>query len=71
MSPPSLFKRLLASGFVLAGGIAIVLLIWPNGITEMAPEHVTAAAVARAIGAVAAGAIGIMVLLTLWDDHFR
>lgn len=71
MNPPSLFKRLLASGFVLAGGIGIVLLLWPDGITEMAPENVTAGAVARAIAAVAAGAIGVMVLLTLWDDHFR
>jgi len=71
MNAPSLFKRLLASGFVLAGGIGIVLLIWPEGITDMAPENVTAGAVARAIGAVIAGAIGIIVLLTLWDDHFR
>ena len=71
MNPPSLIKRILASGFVIAGGIGIVWLIWPDGILEMAHEQVTAGAVARAIGAVAAGAIGIMVLLTLWDDHFR
>lgn len=71
MSSSSLIKRLLASGFVLAGGIGIMLLIWPDGITDLAPEHVTAGAVARAIGAVAAGAIGLMVLLTFWDDDFR
>jgi len=71
MPSPSLIKRLLASGFVLAGGIGIVLLIWPDGITDLAPEQVTASAVARAIGAVAAGAIGLMVLLTFWDDDFR
>jgi hypothetical protein len=71
MNRPLLFKRLVASGFVIAGAIGIVLLIWPDGITDMAPENVTAGAVARAIGAVVAGAIGIMVLLTLWDDHFR
>lgn len=65
---PSLIKRLLASGFVLVGGIAIVLGIWPDGITELAPENVSAGAVARAIGAVAAAAIGVMVLLTLWDE---
>jgi hypothetical protein len=71
MRSPSFIKRLLASGFVLAGGIGIVLLMWPDGITDLAPEHVTAGAVARAIGAVAAGAIGLMVLLTFWDDDFR
>jgi len=71
MNPPSLIKRLLASGFVLAGGIGMVLLIWPDGITDLAPEHVTAGAVARAIGAVAAGAVGLMVVLTFWDDDFR
>jgi hypothetical protein len=68
---PSLIKRLLASGFVLAGGIGIVLLMWPDGIMDLAPEHVTAGAVARAIGAVAAGAVGLMVVLTFWDDDFR
>jgi len=71
MASPSLIKRLLASGFVLAGGIGIVLLIWPDGITELAPEDVTAGAVARAIGAVAAAAVGLMVVLTFWDDDFR
>ena len=71
MSSPSLIKRFLASGFVLAGGIGIMLLIWPDGITDLAPEHMTAGAVARAIAAVAAGAIGLMVLLTFWDDDFR
>ena len=65
---PSLIKRLLASCFVVAGGIGIVLLLWPEGILELPPEHVSAGAVARAIGAVAAGAVGLMVLLTLWDD---
>jgi hypothetical protein len=43
MRSPSLINRLLASGFVLAGGIAIVLLIWPDGITDLAPDQVTAA----------------------------
>jgi hypothetical protein len=71
MNSPSLIKRLLASGFVIAGGIGMVLLIWPDGITDLAPEDVTADAVARAIGAVAAGAIGLMVVLTFWDDDFR
>jgi hypothetical protein len=71
MRSPSLIKRLLATGFVLAGGIGIVLLIWPQGIMELAPEQVTAGAVARAIGAVAAGAVGLMVVLTFWDDDFR
>jgi hypothetical protein len=32
---------------------------------------VTAGAVARAIAAVAAGAVGLMVVLTFWDDDFR
>jgi hypothetical protein len=68
MPSPSLIKRLLASGFVLVGGLAIVLVIWPDGITDLAPEHVTASAVARAIASVAAAAIGVMVLLTLWDE---
>jgi len=71
MNPPSLINRLLASGFVLVGAVGVVLLIWPDGITELAPEHVTAGAVARAIAAVAAGAVGIMVVLTFWDDDFR
>jgi hypothetical protein len=71
MPSPSLIKRLLASGFVLAGGIAIVLLIWPDGITDLAPDQVTAGAIARAIAAVAAGAISLMVVLTFWDDDFR
>jgi len=71
MNSRSLIKRLLASGFVLAGGIGIVLLIWPDGIMDIAPEHVTAGAVARAIGAVVAGAVGLMVVLTFWDDDFR
>jgi hypothetical protein len=71
MPSPSFVKRLLASGFVLAGGIGIVLLIWPDGITDLAPEHVSAVAVARAIGAVVAGAVGLMVVLTFWDDDFR
>jgi hypothetical protein len=71
MRSPSLIKRLLATGFVLAGGIGIVLLIWPDGIMDLAPEQVTAGAVARAIGAVAAGAVGLMVVLTFWDDDFR
>jgi hypothetical protein len=71
MRSPSLINRLLASGFVLAGGIAIVLLIWPDGITDLAPDQVTAGAIARAIAAVAAGAISLMVLLTFWDDDFR
>jgi len=71
MSSSLLIKRVLASGFVLAGGIGIMLLIWPDGITDLAPERVTAGAVARAIGAVVAGAIGLMVLLTFWDDDFR
>lgn len=71
MNSPSLIKRLLASGLVLAGGVVIVLLMWPDGITDLAPEHVTAGAVARAIGAVAAGAVGLMVLLTFWDDDLR
>ena len=48
-----------------------MLLIWPDGITDLAPEHVTAGSVARAIGAVAAGAVGLMVVLTFWDDDFR
>lgn len=68
MRYPTFIKRLLASGFVLVGGIGIVLAIWPDGITELAPEDVTAGTVARAIGAVAAAAIGVMVLLTLWDE---
>jgi hypothetical protein len=68
---PSLVKRLVASGFVLAGSLAIVLVIWPDGITELAPEEVSAGAVARAIAAVAAGAVGLLVLLTFWDDDFR
>jgi hypothetical protein len=71
MPSPSLIKRLLASAFVLAGGIGIMLLIWPDGIMDLAPEHVTAGAVARAIAAVAAGAVGLMVVLTFWDDDFR
>jgi hypothetical protein len=71
MNSPSLIKRVLASGFVLAGGIGMMLLIWPDGITDLAPEHVTAGVVARAIGAVAAGAVGLMVVLTFWDDDFR
>jgi len=71
MPSNSLIKRLLATGFVLAGGIGIVLLIWPDGITELAPEQVTAGAVARAIGAVIAGAVGLMVVLTFWDDDLR
>ena len=71
MRSPSLIKRLLATGFVLAGGIGIVLLIWPDGIMDLAPEQVTAGAVGRAIGAVAAGAVGLMVVLTFWDDDFR
>ena len=71
MASPSLIKRLLASGFVLAGGIGIVLLIWPDGITDLAPEYVTAGAVVRAIGAVAAAAVGLMVVLTFWDDDLR
>jgi hypothetical protein len=68
MLRPSLIKRLLATVFVLAGGIGIVLLIWPDGITDLDPEQVSAVAVARAIGAVAAGAVGLMVVLTFWDD---
>lgn len=68
MHYPTLIKRLLASGFVLGGGIAIVLLIWPEGITDLAAEDMTAGTVARAIGAVAVAAFGVMVLLTLWDD---
>jgi len=68
MPYPTLIKRLLASCFVLIGGLLIVLAIWPDGITDLAPEDVTAGAVARAIGAVAAAAIGVMVLLTLWDE---
>ena len=71
MPSRSFIKRLLASGLVIAGGAAIVLLMWPDGITDLAPEHVTAGAVARAIGAVAAGAISLIVVLTLWDDDFR
>ena len=71
MSGPSFIKRLLASAFVLAGGLVVVLLIWPDGITELAPEQVTAGVVARAIAAVAAGAVGLIVVLTLWDDDFR
>jgi hypothetical protein len=31
MHYPTLIKRLVASGFVLAGGIAIVLMIWRTG----------------------------------------
>jgi hypothetical protein len=68
MPYPTLIKRLLASCFVLVGGLVIVLTIWPDGITDLAPEDVTAGAVARATGAVAAAAIGVMVLLTLWDE---
>lgn len=71
MNSPSLIKRVLASGLVVAGGIAIVLLIWPDGIMDLAPEQVTASAVARAIGAVAAAAVGLVVVLTFWDDDFR
>jgi hypothetical protein len=70
MRYPTLIKRLVASGFVVAGGIGIMLVLWPDGITELPPEHVTAGAVARAIAAVAAGAVGLMVLLTLWDDLY-
>jgi hypothetical protein len=36
MNPHSLIKPLLASGFVLAGGIGMVLLIWPDGIQTLA-----------------------------------
>lgn len=68
MHYPTFIKRLLASGFVLVGGIGIVLAIWPDGITELSPEDVTAGTVARAIGAVAAAAFGVIVLLTLWDE---
>lgn len=68
MRYPTLFKRLLASGFVLVGGVGIVLTIWPDGITELVPEDVSGGMVARAIGAVAAAAIGVLVLLTLWDE---
>ena len=68
MHYPTFIKRLVASGFVLVGGILIVLTIWPDGITDLAPEDMSAATVARAIGAVAAAAIGMMVLLTLWDE---
>ena len=71
MNPPSFLKRLVASGFVLAGGIAIMLLIWPDEFVDLDPERVTAAEVARAIAAVAAGALGLMVLLRFWDDDFR
>jgi preprotein translocase subunit Sss1 len=70
MNPPSLIKRLLASGFVLVGAIGMVLVIWPDGITDLDPEQVTAVAVARAIAAVAAGTVGLIVLLTFWDDDF-
>jgi hypothetical protein len=68
MHYPTFIKRLVASGFVLVGGTLIVLTIWPDGITDLAPEDMSAATVARAIGAVAAAAIGVMVLLTLWDE---
>ena len=68
MHYPTLIKRLVASGLVLVGGIAIVLMIWPDGITELAAEDMTAGTVARAIGAVAVAAFGVMVLLTLWDE---
>lgn len=71
MNPSSLMKRLLASGFVLVGAIGMVLVIWPDGITDLAPENVTAGAVARAIAAVVAAAVGLIVLLTFWDDDFR
>ncbi|HJY79237.1 MAG TPA: hypothetical protein VKE95_21515 [Burkholderiales bacterium] len=68
MHYPTLIKRLMASGFVLVGGITIVLMIWPEGITDLAAEDMTASTVARAIGAVAVAAFGVMVLLTLWDE---
>ena len=68
MHYPTFIKRLMASGFVLVGGIAIVLMIWPDGITDLPAEDMTAGTVARAIGAVAVAAFGVMVLLTLWDE---
>lgn len=68
MSAFALAKRLVATAFVLIGGIAIVIWLWPEEILDRHLSRISVELILKAAGAVVAALTSLAVVWSFWSD---
>ena len=68
MSAFALAKRIVATAFVLVGGVAIVIWLWPEEIVDRHISLMSVELVLKAVGAVVAALTSLAVVWSFWSD---
>ena len=68
MSAFALAKRLVATAFVLIGGVAIVIWLWPEEIVDRHLSAISVELILKAMGAVVAALTSLAVVWSFWSD---
>ena len=68
MSAFALVKRIVATAFVLVGGVAIVIWLWPEEIVDRQLSRISVELVLKAVGAVVAAITSLAVVWSFWSD---
>ena len=68
MSAFALAKRVVATAFVLVGGVAIVIWLWPEEIVDRQLSRISVELVLKALGAVVAALTSLAVVWSFWSD---
>ena len=63
-----LLKRIVASAFVLVGGVSIVIYLWPEGITDLPLSALTVELILRTAGAAVAALISLGLVWSFWTE---
>ena len=68
MSAFALVKRIVATAFVLVGGVAIVIWLWPEEIVDRQISRISVELILKAVGAVVAALTSLAVVWSFWSD---
>jgi hypothetical protein len=68
MSAFALVKRIVATAFVLVGGVAIVIWLWPEEIVDRQISRISVELILKAVGAVVAAFTSLAVVWSFWSD---
>ena len=68
MSAFALAKRIVATAFVLVGGVAIVIWLWPEEIVDRQLSRIGVELVLKAVGAVVAALTSLAVVWSFRSD---